>query len=163
MLPWKASDGLVEIWKLPASPAGDGQGARAVTDVWPEAQVQEAEAEFEAQRNSTDRKVRDAARRRRNAAQLTSQSEKDRTSDELKARTHFAAGSQIHVVHAPGKNAVKGVLPLPDLLPDGIVDGRRPAESAAMAPQPIRAAGTLWVALAPVVSASTSRASRSQT
>jgi hypothetical protein len=45
----------------------------------------EAEAEFEAQRNTADRKVRDAARRRRNAAQLTLQSEKDRTNDELKA------------------------------------------------------------------------------
>ena len=50
-----------------------------------EAQFQEAEAEFEAQRNSADRKVRDAARRKRNAAQLTLQSEKDRTNDELKA------------------------------------------------------------------------------
>src|SRR5439155_23493904 len=40
-----------------------------------EKHLQEAEAEFEAQRNS-DQKVRDAARRRRNAAQLTSQSEK---------------------------------------------------------------------------------------
>src|SRR5437879_8355530 len=46
---------------------------------------QEAEAEFEAQRNNADRKARDAARRRRNAAQLTLQSEKERTNDELKA------------------------------------------------------------------------------
>src|SRR5262249_18938749 len=45
----------------------------------------EAEAEFEAQRSSTDRKVRDAARRKRNAAQLTLQSEKDKSNDELKA------------------------------------------------------------------------------
>ncbi len=45
----------------------------------------EAEAEFEAQRSNADRKVRDAARRKRNAAQLTLQSEKDRTNDELKA------------------------------------------------------------------------------
>src|SRR5439155_27229342 len=36
-----------------------------------EQQFQEAEAEYEAQRNNTDRKGRDAARRRRNAAQLT--------------------------------------------------------------------------------------------
>jgi hypothetical protein len=48
-------------------------------------QFQEAEAEFEAQRSSTDRKVRDAARRKRNVAQLALQSEKDRTNDELKA------------------------------------------------------------------------------
>src|SRR5262245_54022275 len=45
----------------------------------------ETEAEFEAQRSSPDRKVRDAARRKRNAAQLTLQSEKDKTNDELKA------------------------------------------------------------------------------
>jgi len=45
----------------------------------------EAEAEFEAQRSNADRKVRDTARRKRNAAQLTLQSEKDRTNDELKA------------------------------------------------------------------------------
>jgi hypothetical protein len=45
----------------------------------------EAEAEFEAKRGDKDRKVRDAARRRRNASQLTLQSEKDRTNDELKA------------------------------------------------------------------------------
>jgi len=50
-----------------------------------EKQVQEAEAEYEAQRSNADRKVRDASRRRRNAAQLTLQSEKDRTNDELKA------------------------------------------------------------------------------
>src|SRR5262249_28620313 len=48
-------------------------------------QFQEAEAEYEAQRSNTDRKVRDAARRRRNAAQLALQSEKDRTNEELKA------------------------------------------------------------------------------
>jgi hypothetical protein len=46
---------------------------------------QEAEAEYEAQRTSRDRKVRDAARRRRNAAQLALQAEKDRTNEELKA------------------------------------------------------------------------------
>jgi hypothetical protein len=45
----------------------------------------EAEAEFEALRSNADRKVRDTARRKRNAAQLTLQSEKDRTNDELKA------------------------------------------------------------------------------
>jgi hypothetical protein len=45
----------------------------------------EAEAEFDTQRNNTDRKVRDAARRKRNAAQLVLQSEKDRTGEELKA------------------------------------------------------------------------------
>jgi len=45
----------------------------------------QAEAEFEAQRSNADRKVRDVARRKRNAAQLTVQSEKDRTNDELKA------------------------------------------------------------------------------
>ncbi len=45
----------------------------------------EAETEFDTQRNNTDRKVRDAARRKRNAAQLMLQSEKDRTSEELKA------------------------------------------------------------------------------
>src|SRR6059036_1601364 len=39
----------------------------------------ETEVEFEAQRSSTDRKIRDAARHKRNAAQLTLQSEKDRT------------------------------------------------------------------------------------
>ena len=48
-------------------------------------QYQEAESEYEAQRSSPDRKVRDAARRRRNAAQLALQSEKDRTNEELKA------------------------------------------------------------------------------
>src|SRR3989442_10116510 len=36
-------------------------------------------------RSMPDRKVRDAARRKRNAAQLTLQAEKDRTNDELKA------------------------------------------------------------------------------
>jgi hypothetical protein len=45
----------------------------------------EAEAEFDAQRNNADRKVRDVARRKRNAAQLMLQSEKDRTGEELKA------------------------------------------------------------------------------
>jgi hypothetical protein len=45
----------------------------------------EAEADFEAKRGDNDRKVRDAARRRRNASQLTLQSEKDRANDELKA------------------------------------------------------------------------------
>jgi len=50
-----------------------------------EKHFQEAEAEFEAQRSNADRKIRDAARRKRNAAQLTLQSEKDRTNDELKA------------------------------------------------------------------------------
>jgi hypothetical protein len=50
-----------------------------------EKQFQETEAEFEAQRNNADRKVRDAARRRRNAAQLTLQCEKDRSNEELKA------------------------------------------------------------------------------
>jgi hypothetical protein len=50
-----------------------------------EKQAQEAEAEYEAQRNSADRKVRDAARRKRNAAQLMLQSEKDRSNEELKA------------------------------------------------------------------------------
>jgi len=50
-----------------------------------EKQFQEAEAEFEAQRGNADRKVRDAARRRRNSAQLLLQSEKDRTNEELKA------------------------------------------------------------------------------
>jgi len=44
----------------------------------------EAEAEFEAQRNA-DRKIRDVARRKRNAAQLTLTSGKDRTNEELKA------------------------------------------------------------------------------
>src|SRR5437867_7407906 len=48
-------------------------------------QYQEAESEYEAQRSSPDRKVRDVARRRRNAAQLALQSEKDRTNEELKA------------------------------------------------------------------------------
>jgi hypothetical protein len=50
-----------------------------------EKQLGEAEAEYEAQRSNADRKVRDVARRRRNAAQLMLQSEKDRTNDELKA------------------------------------------------------------------------------
>jgi hypothetical protein len=45
----------------------------------------EVEAEFESKRGSTDRNVRDAARRRRNASQLALQSEKDRMNDELKA------------------------------------------------------------------------------
>jgi len=45
----------------------------------------EAEAEFAAKRGNGDRKVRDAARRRRNASQLTLQSEKDRTNEELRA------------------------------------------------------------------------------
>jgi hypothetical protein len=45
----------------------------------------EAEVEFDAQRNNADRKVRDVARRKRNAAQLMLQSEKDRTGEELKA------------------------------------------------------------------------------
>src|SRR5215468_2173056 len=49
-----------------------------------ETHFHEAEAEFEAHRNA-DQKARDAARRKRNAAQLTWQSEKDRTNDELKA------------------------------------------------------------------------------
>src|SRR5437867_8010944 len=45
-----------------------------------------AKESFEAVlRSMPDRKVRDAARRKRNAAQLTLQSEKDRTNDELKA------------------------------------------------------------------------------
>jgi hypothetical protein len=50
-----------------------------------EKQYQEAEAEYESQRNNPDRKVRDAARRKRNAAQLMLQSEKDRSNEELKA------------------------------------------------------------------------------
>src|SRR5437660_12365668 len=50
-----------------------------------EKHFEEAEAEFEAQRSNADRKVRDVARRKRNAAQLTVRSEKDRTNDELKA------------------------------------------------------------------------------
>jgi len=50
-----------------------------------EKHFQETEAEFEAQRGNADRKGRDAARRKRNAAQLTLTSEKDRTNDELKA------------------------------------------------------------------------------
>src|SRR5262249_12763295 len=50
-----------------------------------EKQVGEAEAEYDAQRNNADRKVRDVARRRRNAAQLMLQAEKDRTNEELKA------------------------------------------------------------------------------
>src|SRR5437773_673431 len=50
-----------------------------------EKQVQEAEAEYEAQRSNADRKVRDASRRRRNAAQLTLQSEKERHNDDVKA------------------------------------------------------------------------------
>ena len=50
-----------------------------------EKHFEEAEAEFEAQRGNADRKGRDAARRKRNAAQLTLTSEKDRTNDELKA------------------------------------------------------------------------------
>ena len=50
-----------------------------------EKHFQEAEAEFEAQRGNADRKVRDVARRKRNGAQLTLTSEKDRTNDELKA------------------------------------------------------------------------------
>jgi len=50
-----------------------------------EQQFHEAEAGYEAQRSNTDRKARDAARRRRNAAQLAMQSGKDRTSEELKA------------------------------------------------------------------------------
>jgi hypothetical protein len=45
----------------------------------------EAQAQYETQRSNADRKIRDAARRKRNAAQLTLQSEKDRTNDELKA------------------------------------------------------------------------------
>jgi hypothetical protein len=50
-----------------------------------EEQFREAEAEYEAQRQHADRKVRDAARRRRNGAQLALQSMKDRTNEELKA------------------------------------------------------------------------------
>jgi hypothetical protein len=50
-----------------------------------EKHFQGTEAEFEAQRGNADRKVRDAARRKRNAAQLTFTSEKDRTNEELKS------------------------------------------------------------------------------
>jgi MoxR-like ATPase len=50
-----------------------------------EQQVQEAEEAYQVERNNADRKVRDRARRQRHAAQLALQSEKDRTSEELKA------------------------------------------------------------------------------
>jgi hypothetical protein len=50
-----------------------------------EQQVQETEAEYEQERHNPDRKVRDRARRRRHAAQLLLQSEKDRANEELKA------------------------------------------------------------------------------
>src|SRR6185295_9800149 len=50
-----------------------------------EKHFQGTEAEFEAHRGNADRKVRDAARRKRNAAQLTLTSEKDRTNEELKS------------------------------------------------------------------------------
>jgi hypothetical protein len=50
-----------------------------------EQEFEEAEAEFEAQRTSADRKVRDTARRKRNVSQLALHSGKDRTNEELKA------------------------------------------------------------------------------
>jgi hypothetical protein len=50
-----------------------------------DAQVAEAEAEYEAKRSNDDRKVREAVRRKRNSAQAAGLSNKERTKEEVKA------------------------------------------------------------------------------